>query len=493
MFRRASGAPLSKGVPGLFSFDGYYRGFQKEVDSVAKQLAQEQAWVLGIAETPKDAVAMVRASDPLLDDVRRIYLNEYVATWEAFIADLRLLPMTSLTQSIQMARLLSASDSPLPPLMQKMSRETTLLVAGDKSLLEKGVDIAKKGIKQGKDSVAGAIDPRKGAAGPPIESLVDDRFIELRRLITAPPGGKSPLDDTIALIGEVHLLLTNVDNAVKGGTAPPPSPLPVKVKAEASRLPEPLRSLMDDLSQTSAQRSQIMVRQNLSGEVRTQVGEFCQLALAGRYPLNRGSPRDATQADFATLFAPGGKIDNVFQQKLATYVDTTTHPWKFRPVDGTALGSDSGTLPQFQRAQAIRETFFTGGNVPGLKLQFKPVEMDATLKQFILDVDGQVVRYDHGPQIPAMVQWPGPRGSSQVRVQVSPPLAAGASSMVYDGPWALFRLFDRVKIEPGNSPERFKATFDVDGRKAVFEVVTSSVRNPFLLRELGEFSCPMGL
>jgi type VI secretion system protein ImpL len=65
--------------------------------------------------------------------------------------------------------------------------------------------------------------------------------------------------------------------------------------------------------------------------------------------------------------------------------------------------------------------------------------------------------------------------------------------MVTDGPWALFRLFERVKIDPTSAPERFRATFDVDGRKAIFEVTTSSVRNPFRLRELNEFACPAGL
>ena len=39
----------------------------------------------------------------------------------------------------------------------------------------------------------------------------------------------------------------------------------------------------------------------------------------------------------------------------------------------------------------------------------------------------------------------------------------------------------------------FRATFDIDGRKAVFEVTASSVRNPFRLRELHDFQCPMGL
>jgi type VI secretion system protein ImpL len=118
--------------------------------------------------------------------------------------------------------------------------------------------------------------------------------------------------------------------------------------------------------------------------------------------------------------------------------------------------------------------------------------MDAAITQFVLDVYGQVVRYSHGPQIPASVQWPGPRGSQQVRVQLTP-ASTGASGLVTEGPWALFRLFDRLQLEPGAVPERFRATFNIDGRRATFELTTSSVRNPFRLRELEEFSCPSRL
>ena len=139
----------------------------------------------------------------------------------------------------------------------------------------------------------------------------------------------------------------------------------------------------------------------------------------------------------------------------------------------------------------IRETFFAGGSaVPSTRLEFKAVEMDTELREFTLDVDGQLVRYAHGPQIPALVQWPGPRGTGVVRVMVQP---AGGTGMVNDGPWALFRLFERVKLQPGPSPEKFRATFEIDGRKAVFDVTASSVRNPFRLPELRSFACPNGL
>ncbi len=128
-----------------------------------------------------------------------------------------------------------------------------------------------------------------------------------------------------------------------------------------------------------------------------------------------------------------------------------------------------------------------------MRLEFKPVDMDNDITRFLIDVDGQLVQWEHGPQIPVTVAWPGPRGSQQIRVQVSTRGGSSNAGMTTDGPWAMFRMFDRVRIESGNSPEKFRATFDVDGHKAVFDVTTSSVRNPFVLNELKDFSCPSSL
>lgn len=286
----------------------------------------------------------------------------------------------------------------------------------------------------------------------------------------------------------MHLIA--VDQALKAKATPPSSPLPNQMKAEGASAPEPVRGLLEALGNSSARAATIALRGSLSAEVRSMVGEFCQQAIAGRYPFDPTAVREVTPADFAALFGPGGRFEQM-QTKLAPYVDTSTRPWRFLPVDGSPLGTDVGTLPQFQRAQAIREAFFAaGGNVPGVRMSMKPFEMDARLKEFLLDVDGQLLRYDHGPQIPVEIKWPGPRGSGVVRVTVQP---AGGSGLVNDGPWALFRLFERVAITPGNSPEKFRATFDIDGRKAIFDVTSSSVRNPLRLPDLRGFQCPNGL
>ncbi|ACB36309.1 type VI secretion protein IcmF [Leptothrix cholodnii SP-6] len=498
VFARASGAPLTRGVPGLYTRDGYQQGFQRKVDAVTRELADEETWVLGNAANGGGGAAG-QATRPsaatLADDVRRLYLTDYANTWEAFIADVRLRPTQSLAELVQVTRVLSGPDNPLATLLKAVVRETTLLGGEEPGAVKAAADRARgavaavrEGIRAlGGDAAAAALPAR----GVPLESIVDDRFAMLRRYVQAAPGARAPIDDTLVLLNEVQLHLASVELAVRSANPPPPSDLPVRLGAEGARSAEPVRSLLGTLGRSSAGFTGLMQREVLSREVRSMVGDFCTQAVAGRYPLRSGSATDVTLADFGQLFGPGGRFDRLFQEKLAAHVDTSARPtWRFR---ANGLGEDAGTLAQFQRAQVIRDTFFpAGGNTPQLRLEFKPVEMDASISQFVLDIDGQVVRYAHGPQIPTSVQWPGPRGTNQVRLQLSPAGASG-NGLLNEGPWALLHLFDRVQLEPGRSAERFRATFELDGRKAVFEITASSVRNPLRLRELAEFSCPNGL
>jgi len=220
--------------------------------------------------------------------------------------------------------------------------------------------------------------------------------------------------------------------------------------------------------------------------------------IKSRYPFVPGSPVDVTVDDFGRLFAPGGLLDDFFQKKLAPYVDTTVKPWKFRQLGDASLGGASAgsaaSLIQFQRAAEIRNVFF-GGGAPGfsVRLEMKPLQMDPALLQFSLDMDGQVLKYAHGPSVPQQMRWPGTRGTNQIRIQVSPSPASGASGLLFEGPWAIFRMFDRAQIQPAAEPERFRSTFSIDGRPVVFDVTTSSVQNPFRLDALKAFRCPTRL
>jgi type VI secretion system protein ImpL len=328
-----------------------------------------------------------------------------------------------------------------------------------------------------------------------VEAIVDDRFEARRRFVRAPaPGQPAPIDSTLQLIGDLYTTLVAAETAVRSGLPPPPSELPNRIRADAARLPEPVRGMLTSLTATGANQALSETRSNLSQQLAATVGDFCQRAIGGRYPFTPGSGLDVTPDDFARLFAAGGLLDEFFQKHLAQHVDTGARPWRFRRQGDASMGDASAALAQFQRADEIRRVFFAGGaKTPAFRFELRPAEMDPGILQFSLDVDGQVLRYAHGPVVPMNVAWPGTRGSGQIRIQLSPAPASGASGLVFDGPWALFRMFDRGRIERGPQPERFRVSFDFDGRRVALDVNAGSVQNPFGLRELQAFQCPTRL
>ena len=493
VFERISGKPLTEGVPGMFTYDGYHKRFQNEVTVLTGLLAAEDPWVLGQDKGAADRLRDVAALGALTDRVRRLYLAEYVKQWEALLGDVRLIRATGLDKNIEAARILSGVSSPLANFLRAVVKETTLIPADQPKDVVSKATATVASTRKGLEDLFGG-DPNKPVAtGKRIESIVDDRFEPLRRLVTAAaPGQPAPLDDALKLFNEVYVYLNAVDTAVKGRTSPPPGDVAGKLKADAGRLPEPVRSMVENLSQSGATQAQVAERGNLSQGLRP-VTEFCARAIAGRYPFSPTSKRDVLPEDFGQMFGAGGLMDDFFQKRLAALVDTSTRPWRYKPVaERGAITTQA--LAQFERAARIKDIFFrAGGRGPSMRLDFKPVEMDAGITQFILDVDGQLVKYAHGPVVPMAVQWPGPKGSNQVRIQVSPPSTTGSSGSAVDGPWALFRALDDGQLEAGDAPEKFFITFQIGARKTRFEVTTNSVQHPIRLRELREFSCPEGL
>ena len=491
VFEYASGKPLTEGVPGLFTVNGYRNRFQSAAVRLSRVMAAEEPWVLGLDRNLMDSARNIAALDVLIDRVRRLYLNEYVRLWDALLADVHLVQTKDLTRSIEIARILSDVDSPLANYLSAVVKETTLIPPeGEKIKMDKATSAVRNTRKE-LENLFGASTPAQAATGRPMEAIVDDHYALLRRFAQgAGPGQPVPMDDALKLFNEVYVFLVAVDTAVKARSAPPPGNVAGRLKSDAGRLPEPVRSMIETLSQSGTVQAQTAERNNLSQDL-LPVTDFCRRAIEGRYPLVNTSPRDVLPEDFGQFFGPGGLMDDFFQKRLAELVDTSARPWRYKPVtDGQTL-TNNKALAQFERAARIRDIFFRGGERgPSVRLDFKPVEMGADIDQFILDVDGQLVKYSHGPIVPMTVQWPGPKGSNQVRVQISPPSVTGSSGMTVDGPWALFRTFDKAQFKASNLPERFFITFTIDNRHTLLEVTANSVQHPIQLRELREFSCP---
>ena len=485
VFERASGEPISRGISGFYSKEGYQKAFQGSVQSAALKLASEETWVLGVRSEVK--VADIAGTE-LSNRVRRLYLQDYVKVWDQYLGDVRLVKIGGVSGSLEVARVLSAVDSPLAAYLRAVAKETALIPPVGQAAQSAVGKLADQAIKAKDDmaKLAGVQPAPAATSGGPIERIVDDHFAATHRLVA---GNPAPIDEVIKLFGEVYAQLQAVDSAQKSKGPPPPAGGADRVKAAAGAQPEPIRSMLATLADAGAKGSRDGEREVLTNELRP-VFDFCNRAITNRYPFASGSQADVLPDDFGQLFGGGGMLDDFYQRRLATMVNTGTNPWTYKPLADGAKPATPAALADFQRAARIKEGFFrAGGKTPGFKLEIRALEMTDGMKELSLDIDGQILKFVAGNSASSVLNWPSQKVSSQIRITAVPPVAP----LGFEGPWALFRLFDRFEVQPSPQPEKFTVLINLEGKRVRLEVIANSVMNPFRMREIQQFRCPGAL
>ncbi|WP_017347160.1 type VI secretion system membrane subunit TssM [Pantoea sp. A4] len=482
VFSRKSGKSLNDGVPGLFTPAGYWGKFTAQIDSVSDGLHSEDRWVLGSATQDGDKTQTRSA-------VRQLYIDDYIRQWDALLSDLQLNNIGNLAQRVNSARLLSGNTSPLRTLVTNLSPYLQLAKVEPASKTDAGSkpDSSASSTLRSLFSNNSAAVPT-AAASP--EQQVNQHFSALLDLAHPVGQGKSiAFDDFLKQIDDLYRYLTAVQDAANSGLPAPGGDAITRLQAGAGRLPGSLQGMFSSLAVGASADTQQRDMDNVRKRIEVEVGGFCRQAIAGRYPLVKGARNEVTPDDLARMFAPGsGLMDSFFRDNLAGKVDTTQSRWRFTPgIDGKTLPGGEALLRPFQQAQNIRDAFFANGaTTPAFRVTVRTVRMDNDILSMTLDVDGQLLRYSHGPQAQQLMSWPGSGGTSQVRLSLG--LANGTTStLVTNGAWALNRFFDRAQLAAGSSSLSRLATFTVDGHHLTLEFTPNSIRNPF---QLPAFGCP---
>ena len=489
VFVRKSGLSLTQGIPALFTYAGYRDAFSKQSVRLIGGLAQE-SWILGSGSQLAGGPTAIKA---LTEQVQSLYFHDYVDHWKALLNDIDIVAFRDLGHAVQVVRVLSdAQRSPLRKLLEAAARETTLVRPETKSesltaKTSEALGSFGRRVQRFFDDTA-SIRP----SGPGPESYVDHQFANLHAFVEAKEGQPAPIDRTLDSLNQLYAYLRSLESAANSGQKALEA-----VKGEGTQIkgiedavqevPFPAKGWLGTLAQDSANITFGGARAQLNNIWTADVLPFCREAISGRYPLRAGSRREATLYDFGRLFGPGGLIDSFFQDNLRTIVDTTAKKWQWL---GGGLGMPESILEQFQQADAIKQAFFaSGAKLPTVSFQLTPRTMDADVSQFILDLEGQIVDYRHGPPRIYRLQWPAPNSTGMVRV-VFVDTRGGRHSVQEDGPWAWFRILDRARFQGTAQPELFNVTFQVAGLSASFELRADSVLNPFRLSALRTFSCP---
>ena len=503
---RPSGRPLSDGVEGIFTYDGFHKTFLPEALEVAERV-QNESWVLGprgeVETTPANLARLSR-------DVLNLYYNDYVARYDQLLGDIDVVPMESLSHATEVTNVLSGPTSPIVNILRSVSEETKLTQARQEAITaenaaEGATDFIQTEALSALDartqalvdaiSSAAPTGSEQGAEPEKPGQYVEDRFSWLHDLVDGVEGGPSQLDEVVGTMTEVYRELNRLTLGQSSGAAivsQGGAGAASRLEAATGRLEGPMQRWAKQVAAGSSGIAVGGARTGLNAQWQANVYPFCQRALNGRYPFNRGARADVTLQDFGKLFGPGGLIDAFFNENLIAFVDTTSNPWRWKRVNNTDLGISNSVLAQFQKAAEIRDAFFLAPGLPSVTFDMTPVALDPNAEQVIVEVEGQSLSYAHGPPQVTPLTWPGQAGG-RTRVAFAPEKGGIENTITRDGPWAWFRLLNAAEIRKTNVSDRSRVIFNIGGRIAMFQLRAGSALNPFTLPAIASFRCPKSL
>ena len=479
-FARASGRPLTEGVPGFFTVEALHRAVLPRLPQAALEAASE-SWVLG-----PQAVS-TGAADPrrLEADVLALYAADYVRAWDAMLGDIVLPASNSLNASAEALNLLGAPNSPMKDLLRAVARQLspgTAPEAPDGAVRAAVAQAAQQAAGAAASRVAAAVGAVAGSGAAPVAQVVEARFAPLREAAGA------PIDGVLSILNDLYVQVARIASAPRGTILPPAPGLDPgqRLLAEAQRQPEPLRGWLTSLAQSTARARAGGAQAAIAAAGAQAIAPACR-GIETRFPFRRvPNAPDMPVDDFIRLFAPGGVLDSFFTQNIRPYADTTQRPWRMVAAEGLPPPVSAADLAQFQRAATIRDAFFPAGVGSGFRFQLLPQGLSAGANAGVLEASGaRVALQPGGGGRPIEVAFPA---LQPVTLTFEPESSAG--ELAYDGAWSTLKLAFLGRLTATAAPDRFRLSVPRGDRSAEFILQAGSTVNPFGLREMLEFRCP---
>lgn len=497
VFVRKSGLSIGEPLPPFFTKKAYQQDFIDRSRDITSEITEESWWILG----EQEQIDQVQ-QEQLLARVRDLYVDEFATEYSNLIEDVGLAPFNTPEEAMRILNILSRpEDSPLLLLLKGISAETTLdQLDSDASVGARLEGGAAEALSRVQDVLGTQRNVPDTVTEALIANTVQQRFRRLNALVEENEGQPRPVDRLLGLFRELYVYMANVASESAGGAIPPRvqsqgQAIAQQMKMEAASQPD---MLVGDLLSSSADRSIALTTGGLLAYLNDlwQSGplQICQQAVMDRYPIIPTSNQTVRIDDFGQFFGYGGTMDNFFNDHMRQYVDSTRSPWRARQTGNIPLRLTDASLRAFEYADVIKRTFFRVGSMqPSVAFDLRPLEMDTTLSQFLLDLEGKVITYEFGPKTPTFMQWPGPNPGGDVRLEIKDRQTGQTSMLREQGPWAWFRLLDKSSFRPTSIPEQFEVVFNLSGREVTYDLIARSAFNPFSLSQLRDFRCPSRL
>lgn len=465
-------------IPALLTREGLEKWFLRKSGSVT-ELALVDAWVLG----RRDNVEFSKADEArLLASLQTLYAEHYAEAWRTALSRIDIQRFEELNHGVRILESLTSGHEPLASLLGQVRHNTRLVPSAE---VESAA--ARELLEQ----------------SPHFRMLqdIERQFAELNDLTRDNGDQSTGLEQIMLVVGELHEYMRNLQEAPDKGKAALAAARarmglqgadPIfTLQRMADNQPEPLNRLLTRLATESWRVVLDQAVAQLEREWYREVYQPFQQNLARHYPFNSESGRDVALQDFERFFAPGGVLDAFYQDNLKLFLED--HPEQVG--DARRAGLVRGAvLTSLENADRIRRAYFTRGGSLDVEFALEPLNLSANKRRSVVNVDGQLVEFSHGPRQSIPLVWPNTlRDSVESRITLVPvQVNRSPRSLSENGPWALFRLLDKADIT-GVSSSAVDVRFRVDDGDMRYRLHAASNTNPFTQQLLAGYRIPRSL
>ena len=466
-------------IDALLTAKGYRNYFEPRNQDVAA-LAVIDQWVLGERRNVDYSEADKQA---LVARVRALYSRDFIENWRRGLNQLEVANFDDIGTA---ANVLGAVNSPAAPLRRLLEtvRDNTNLTSKATSDATRTEGTA-TAAKSGPDSEAQDI------------AKIAQAFTPLTALLEAKGEKPSYLDETMQAIGSVQDVLVKVQDSPDRGKAA----LAVMLDRFALRgtdpfgnlhraatgLPEPLNRQVKKLADESSDVLLIEALRELEKRWNAEVFSFYSQRLANYYPFNPNSHTDASVDDFTAFFGPQGKLQDFKDKYLKLFLDDNLEALYSERRGGYLMRTD--VPKQLEAADRIRDAFFNSRGAMAVHFTLEPLGLAPTRRSSTLNLQGQLITYNHGPSETVGVIWPNTLGGSPESRMTLVNGDGNSSSLVYKGSWSLFRLLSQARLN-GATATTVDLSFTASDGGMRYRVTADKSNNPFTQRLFHGFALP---
>ncbi|MAA65963.1 MAG: type VI secretion system membrane subunit TssM [Alteromonadaceae bacterium] len=465
-------------IPRMLTREGLQGYFTRKSASVT-ELALVDAWVLG----RRDNVDFSESDEAELQaELRDQYAEDYVKTWRSALSHLDVRAFRDINDGVRILDNLTGGHKPMVQLLASV-RDNTLIFPAS----EGQTDAAAEALRQ--------------SANYRLAENIEQQFAGLQGLLRKDGDQPSQMDNIQEVLRTLHDYLRSIQESPDSGkaalaaararlTLEGADPI-FTLQRLARNQPAPVNRMLDKLATESWRVVLDQAVAQLERKWYQEVYQPFQQGLARHYPFSSGAGRDAALQDFERFFAPQGTLDSFYKENLKLFLED--HP-EHVVMSKRATLVRRDVMAALEQAEQIRQAFFTRSGTLDLEFALEPLNLSSNKRRSVVNVDGQLVEFSHGPRQSIPLIWPNTlRDSVESEITLVPiEVNRSPRSEIARGPWAFFRLLDKADIT-GVSSSAIDVKFTLDGGSARYRLHAAGNVNPFTQKLLAGYQVPRSL